>query len=151
MAEVKDVVLAPVTPVAGNKLKVDISYKLVFSPSEAGKKFKVAIDLYGETIAEDNEPLVANFQGPKALYTFSFGTLPQIRKYKLITAQAGELSVSEPSREVDKAVLNEDPGSKQILVAGQVDTIENADEIYAVVSVSSEARSNTYQITTPPT
>lgn len=53
MAEVKDVVLAPITSVGGNKRKVDVSYKLVFNPGEAGKKFKVAISLFGEDIAGD--------------------------------------------------------------------------------------------------
>jgi len=56
MAEVKNVVLAPITSVGGSKLKVDVSYKLVFSPSEAGKQFKVVISLFGEDKSGDDEP-----------------------------------------------------------------------------------------------
>ena len=151
MAEVKDIVLAPITPVAGDKLKVDLTYKLVFNASETGKKFKVTINLYGEDLTGDNEPAGLDLQGPKALYTFGFGTAPLIKKYKLITAQAGEHSVTEPSREVDKTLLNEDPGFTQKIVAGQVVTVQHPDEIYAVVSVSSEAHSNTIQIMAVPT
>jgi|SRR5215203_2110668 len=149
MAEVKDVVLGPITPVGGDKLKVDVSYKLVFSPSEAGKKFKVAINLFGEDLAGDDEPGVINLNGPQPLYTFSFGTLPS-RKFKTITAQAGEQLVVELSREVDKALLDEDPGATQVLVQEQLVTHPHADEIYAVVSVTGEGRSNTFQVTTPP-
>jgi len=147
MAEVKEVVLAPITSVAGNKRKVDVSYKLVFSPSEAGKNFKVAISLFGEDISGDDEPAVVTLNGPQPLYTFSYGNQLQLKKkFKIITAQAGEQSFTEPSREVDKEILNEDPGANQIVVQGQVQTIPHADEIYAVVSVTAEARSNTYQL-----
>lgn len=151
MAEVKEVVLAPITPVGGNKLKVDVSYKLVFSPSEAGKKFKVAISLFGEDNAGDDEPAgITTLNGPQPLYTFGFGTAPFIKKFKTITAEAGEQSVTEPSREVEKETLNEDPGVTQKVVQGIVVKHPHADEIYAVVSVSGEARSNTFQLTSPP-
>ncbi|MBA2647402.1 MAG: hypothetical protein H0U81_11460 [Pyrinomonadaceae bacterium] len=151
MAEVKNVVLAPITSVGGNKLKVDVSYKLVFSPSEAGKQFKVAISLYGEDIAGDDEPAgITAFHGPQPLYTFDFGNAPFVRKFKTITAQAGEQSVTEPSREIAKETLNEDPGVTQKVVQGVVVKHPHADEIYAVVSVSGEARSNTFQLTSPP-
>ena len=95
MAEVKNVVLAPITPVGGNKLKIDVSYKLVFSPSEAGKKFKVAISLFGEDIAGDDEPAGLTLNGPQPLYTFGFGIAPLVKKFKIITAQAGEQSVTD--------------------------------------------------------
>jgi len=150
MAEVKEVVLAPITPVSGNKLKVDVSYKLVFSPSEAGKKFNVAISLFGEDKAGDDEPAIVTFNGPQPLYTFGFGTAPFIKKFKTITAQAGEQSVTEPSREVDKETLNEDPGANEEDVEGITVKHPHKDEIYAVVSVSGEARSNTFQLTSPP-
>ncbi len=150
MAEVKNVVLAPITPVGGNKLKVDVSYKLVFSPGEAGKQFKVAISLFGEDKAGDDEPAIVSFHGPQPLYTFSFGSAPFVRKFKTITAQAGEQSITEPSQEVDKETLNEDPGVTQKVVQGVVVKHPHADEIYAVVSVSGEARSNTFQLTSPP-
>ena len=146
MAEVKEVVLAPITSVGG-KRKVDVSYKLVFSPSEAGKKFKVAISLFGEDIPGDDEPANLTLNGPQPLYTFSYGSPLQLKKnFKVITAQAGEQSFTEPSREVDKEILNEDPGVNQIVVQGIVNTIPHADEIYAVVSVTAEARSNTFQL-----
>ncbi len=146
MAEVKNIVLAPITPAGGNKRKVDVSYKLVFSPNEAGKQFKVAISLFGEDKPGDDEPSVVAFHGPQPLYTFSFGDAPFVRKFKTITAQAGEQNITEPSREVDKEILNEDPGVNQIVVQGTVNTIPHADEIYAVVSVTAEARSNTFQL-----
>ncbi len=38
MAEAKDVVLAPITPVPGNKLKVDLSYKLHVQPERSRQK-----------------------------------------------------------------------------------------------------------------
>jgi len=150
MAEVKDVVLAPITSVGGNKLKVDVSYKLVFSPVEAGKKFKVAISLFGEDQAGDDEPAGIALNGPQPLYTFGFGIAPLVKKFKIITAQAGEQSFTEPSREVAKETLNEDPGANQVVVQGTVVTHPHADEIYAVVSVIGEARSNTFQLTSPP-
>jgi len=145
MAEVKEVVLAPITSVAGNKRKVDVSYKLEFSPSEAGKQFKVAISLFGEDISGDDEPSILTLNGPQPLYTFSYGS-PLKKKFKIITAQAGVQSVTELSREVDKEILDEDPGATQKVVQGVVITIPHADEIYAVVSVTAEARSNTYQL-----
>jgi hypothetical protein len=150
MAEVKNVVLAPITPVGADKLKVDVSYKLVFGPSEAGKQFKVAISLFGEDAAGDDEPAGLTLTGPQPLYTFGYGIAPHTRKYKTITAQAGEQSFTELSREVDKGVLNEDPGATQTMTQGVVVTHEHADEIYAVVSVIGEGRSNTFQVTTPP-
>ena len=147
MAEVKDVVLAPITAVGGNKLKVDVSYKLVFSPGEAGKKFKVGISLFGEDKSGDDEPAVVSLQGPQPLYTFRFGTAPFVRDFKNITAQAGEQSFTEPSREVDKETLNEDSGANQIVVQGQVVTHPHADEIYAGVRGMGEGRSSTFQLT----
>ncbi len=150
MAEVKNVVLAPITSVGGSKLKVDVSYKLVFSPSEAGKQFKVAISLFGEDKSGDDEPAGIVLNGPQPLYTFGFGIAPLTKKFKIITAQAGEQSVTEPSREIDKETLNEDPGVTQKVTQGVVVNHPHADEIYAVVSVIGEARSNTFQLTSPP-
>ena len=150
MAEVKNVVLAPITPVGADKLKVDVSYKLVFGPSEAGKQYKVAISLFGADLAGDDEPAGFALNGPQPLYTFGYGLAPFTKKFKTITAVAGEQSVVEPSREVDKALLDEDPGATQVLVQGQLVTHPHADEIYAVVSVTGEGRSNTFQVTTPP-
>ena len=150
MAEVKNVVLAPITPVGADKLKVDVSYKLVFGPSEAGKQYKVAISLFGEDLAGDDEAAGFAPNGPQPLYTFGYGMAPLTKKYKTITALAGEQLVVEPSREVDKALLDEDPGVNQILVQGETITHPHADEIYAVVSVTGEGRSNTFQVTTPP-
>jgi hypothetical protein len=133
--------------VAGNKRKVDVSYKLVFSPSEAGKKFKVAINLFGEDIAGDDEPAILTLNGPQPLYTFSYESPLQLKKkFKIITAQAGEQSFTEPSQEFDKEILDEDPGATQKVVQGVVTKIPHSDEIYAVVSVTAEARSNTYQL-----
>jgi hypothetical protein len=151
MAEVKNVVLAPITPVGADKLKVDVSYKLVFSPSEAGKQYKVAISLFGEDLAGDDEPAGFAPNGPQPLYTFGYGLAPLAKKFKIITALAGEQSVVEPSREVDKAVLDEDPGVTLTSAGGVIVKHPHADEIYAVVSVTGEGRSNTFQVTTPPT
>ncbi len=81
----------------------------MFSPSEAGKKFKVAISLFGEDKVGDDEAAGFSLNGPQPLYTFGFGSAPLLRKYKLITAQAGEQSVTEPSREIDKAVFDKTP------------------------------------------
>ncbi|MCA1630806.1 MAG: hypothetical protein LC785_04565 [Acidobacteria bacterium] len=150
MAEVKNVVLAPITPVGADKLKVDVSYKLVFSPAEAGKQFKVSINLFGEDLAGDDEPAGPALNGPQPIYTFSYGLAPATKKYKIITAVAGEQSVVESPREVDKGLLDEDPGITQELVQGVLIKHPHADEVYAVVSLSGEARSNTFQITTPP-
>ena len=146
MAEVKEVVLAPITSVAGNKRKVDVSYKLEFSPSEAGKQFKVAISLFGEDISGDDEPAILTLNGPQPLYTFSYGSSPLKKKFKIITAQAGEQGFTEPSQEVDKEILDEDPGANEKVVQGIVTKIPHTDEIYAVVSVTAEARSNTFQL-----
>ncbi len=151
MAEVKNVVLAPITAVGGNKLKIDVSYKLVFSPAEAGKQFKVAISLFGEDKSGDDEPAVLTLNGPQPLYTFRYGMAPSLKQFKNITAQAGEQSVTEASREIDKEILNEDPGVTQTIVQGVPVTHHHADEIYAVVSLIGEGRSNTFQLTTPPT
>ena len=150
MAEVKNVVLAPITPVGADKLKVDVSYKLVFSPSEAGKKYKVAISLFGEDLPGDDEPAGIAPNGPQPLYTFGYGLAPFTQKFKTITATAGEQGVVEPSREVDKAVLDEDPGVTSKSVGGVVVKHPHADEIYAVVSLTGEGRSNTFQVTAPP-
>ena len=141
MAEVKDVTLAIAgVPNDNTKRKVTVSYKLVFDAAEAGKKYKLAINLFGEDKSGDDEdpnnpPLVP----AKPIYTFRFVTaLPRL--YKTITAQAGQNGFTE-SQEVDASKLNEDPGN-----SGPPLNFPHIDEVYAVVGVTAEARSATESI-----
>ncbi|HEY0069323.1 MAG TPA: hypothetical protein VGE04_05075 [Chloroflexia bacterium] len=131
MAEVKDVTLTVTN--ALNKKKVTVDYKLHFTSADAGKKYKVAISLFGEDKQGDDEPPSFPLGAPR--YTFLFGPANQFPKpYKLITADPGQESFSE-SQVIEKSKLNEDPGT----TSGAA----HPDEVYAVVSLAREARSST--------
>ena len=119
-----------------DKRIVSVGYKLNFSAAEAGKKYKITINLFGEESANDDEPPTGLQFGPaKPIYTFPFALFP----YTTVTAQAGEQSFTE-TREVTKDKLNEDPGVEYKEVAPQtVLKFPHDDEIFARVTAALEA------------
>lgn len=140
MAEVNDVSLCIEPGSNGDKRKVTVSYNLTFAPSEAGKKFKVAIGLVGDDPPGDEEPAPL-FLTAQPFYMFTYGLSKN--KFTTVTAQAGEQSFTE-TRELDRTTLDEDPGSKSIDVApGTKIKIPHTDDVYARVSLAHEARSST--------
>lgn len=70
IAEVKDVVLKISEGNNSTNRKVTVSYKLVFTSSEAGKLYKIAINLFGEDLPGDFKEPTAR---PQLLYLFTFG------------------------------------------------------------------------------
>jgi len=121
MAEVKDVVLQ-----IGNRqapeLRVSVSYKLSFSPEEAGRNYKLEIFLFGRENGIETK-----------LYTFMYPlNLPPSRfstPYKTITPAAKKLMESyTDTAEVSRAALRV------------------PEDIFAVVSLISEAKSSIVQV-----
>lgn len=139
MAEVKNVSLQ-IGPLSNGKRNVSVTYTLAFDPVEAGDQYKLSINLLGSDPIGDEEG-VFSFLGPQVIYTFTFGSFPFKRKYKTVTAVAGEQTYTD-SQLVSSQTLNEDPGVDYIEIdINTVVPIPHPDEVFASVSVAREASS----------
>ena len=90
MSEVKNVSLQIDAGSTSSKTKVIVSYKLAFTSSEAGKKYKVVISLFGEDLPGDKPAPQPSFGGPQPFYTFTFPSSLPLAKFTTVTAQAGK-------------------------------------------------------------
>ena len=151
MSEVKDVVFEVSNISKSSNKKVTVSYKLAFTSAEAGKYYKIAINLFGDDSGELNEPPIPFFMR-QPLYTFTFGQFPAFQNYQTVLAQAGVKSYSV-SRDVSSEKLDEDPGKTTVNIKPpgipgppQYVTVFHPDEVYAVVSLTSDSISATQKI-----
>jgi hypothetical protein len=123
-------------PTNGTRL-VKVTYALSFTPEEQGKVYKLGIALYGQDAAGDEE----GAQPPQLIYNFKWGGFVSW-PFKVITASAGIFGPFTEPRYVNRAVLNEDPGSGPAPLQ-----VPNSDEVFALVSLSLDKRSdNTWEM-----
>lgn len=129
MAEVQHVQLDIDYPATGSGVAhVEVRSRLVFAAEDQGKDFALRIALFGSDSGEGT-PQDA---GSAPLHTFHFprGDFVSIR------AVHGTL-MRVDTVDLDMAVLDEDKGYSMGYILAPL-----GDEIYAVVSLSAEARSN---------
>lgn len=140
MAQIKSVDLS-ISPIGtnGQKAEVTVAYRVAFTQADVGKRYGVRINLFGDDKLEGENPVNT---APQLLYSFLFGS-PATNYQKLI-AQPGEHVFSE-TRQVDAAILDEDPGTDTAwmpgngypFIPGHYITLPARDEVYAVVSLAS--------------
>jgi hypothetical protein len=117
--------------------QVNVTYTLSFTPEEQGKVYKLGIALYGQDAAGDEE----GAKPPRLIYDFKWGGFVSW-PFKAITASAGIVGPSTESRYVNRAALNEDPGSGPAPLQQPY-----TDEVFALVSLSLDKRSdNTWEM-----
>lgn len=124
MAEIKDVKLSFQDSTDPTKKRAKVEFKLVFSETDEGKRYRYDIRLRSEDLPNDEE-------GPHPSLTladYTFGFLPE----RSITAVEGEHSFSH-TMAVSKSKLNEDRDSHFVPVAGH--SMPNVDDIFAEVKL----------------
>lgn len=129
MAQVQKVQLDIAYPASGTGMAhVEVRSWLTFTAEDEGSEFKFRIALFGSDAGE-GKPLPPS---PKPLYRFCF---PR-RSFASIRAVHGT-HVRVDSVDLEMSVLDEDPGYSLGRVVAPL-----GDEIYAVASLSVEARSD---------
>lgn len=157
MAEVRKCELKIEYFITGDPTKnaiVTVNCILAFTEGEAGKNYHLRIHLYGEDKPGDEQKGPLNTLNNIPIFVFRFGNLPfALKDFKTVEAVPGEHSY-EFSQEVSMVVLDEDKGLKYFRKpAGSEDPQDDlifkepfSDEIYAIVSISDEMRSETIQL-----
>lgn len=127
MAQVHKVELEIAYPASGSgTAHVEVRSWLAFTAEDDGREFKLRIALFGSDAGEGTPP------GGKPLYRFRF---PR-RTFASIRAVPG-IHTRVDSVDLEMSVLDEDPGYSLGRVVAPL-----GDEVYAVASLSVEARSD---------
>ncbi|MBN1434640.1 hypothetical protein JW921_07760 [Candidatus Fermentibacterales bacterium] len=147
MAEVSEVSLDIAQGSRDELKRVTVEWRLTFGPQDAGKRFRLLVMLLGEDMPGDDEPPAS--QGRAAsqwLYTF---TRADGTRHRIVEAVEGT-AVYRESRELDRSVLDEDPGFDLIRrEPGDWVRFPHKDEVYARVTLVEEpcqARSETVEL-----
>jgi hypothetical protein len=128
MAKIRDVTLRIENGSVQGKQKVTVKFNLLFSETEAGKRYRYDIRLRGDEPPGDQE-----VGEGEVLSDFRFGLLSL--PTRTITAQEGERPFTE-IRSISISDLNEDDGTHPLV---DIPHFPDDDEIYAEVSLSRRA------------
>lgn len=152
MAAVSHVSLSIKNSSTANSKDVTVTGELTFDSSDIGRRYHLAIKLFGEDKPGDNLP-ASDTPGDDELYTFRFfvGGFIFWLPYKSITATAAGSHSFTETRTVSSATLDEDSGNVFISLPDINSPslyFPRLDEVYAKVTLSaapssSIARSNT--------